>query len=139
MKHTVPNGEVGRRPSVGLRIRTMGGRGWGSIHVSARVRNAWGGERRVVAALGIQAIASILRIVLSHGQSSWNDFGLLTIAPTRLVVVRVILTYGLLSLKFSSVEDLLRIAQRLPLDDDGNRHCHLKPDAVYRGILGPTC
>lgn len=84
-----------------------------TIHVSAKVGVSWCGECRVCDSLCIQAKPNFMRVVLRNRQRSWYHLGLMTISPSRLVLIRIILASWLQSLKISEVEDLLRVGDEL--------------------------
>ena len=88
-----------------------------TIHISAEIGMTRSSKCRVFDSLCIQAKADLLRIVLPSGQRSWDHFGLETVSPSSLVLVRIIVTGRLSGLCVSIMKDLLEVLDGLPFFD----------------------
>ena len=94
------------------------------VHGSTLIVVARSRTGRVCDALGVQAKATVLWVVLRNGKRPRDNLGLMTIAPSCLVLLRILTACWPSPLEISVVEDLGDVCDRLAglnwyLDHDG--------------------
>lgn len=94
---------------------TVSSRWPAAVHVGAEVVRAWSRECRVCDTFRIKTKPYLLWVVLCHWKRSWDDFRLVSVSPSLLIVVRIVRTCRLQSLKVCKMKDLLRIGNKLAL------------------------
>lgn len=84
-----------------------------SIHVRAHVMSSWSCESRVCDALCVQTKSNFLRIVLRYRKCARNNLGLVSIAPTLGICIRIIFTSRLPALKVCKMKDAVHVCSWL--------------------------
>lgn len=90
-----------------------------AVHISAIIVCSRRCKRRICYALGIQAKPDFLRIILCDRQGTRNHLRLVSVAPTMLICVGVVLSGGLLALCVAVMKDLGHVLNRLSFLDWG--------------------